>query len=95
MLLVVCRSVSRRLSCEIQEDDSSDDRDKAYEHEPSALVDVVHSSCAEREAWDESGKRQEAERICPTPGMMFNTKETTNIARGKYQNSFLSVLPSN
>ena len=60
-LLVVCRSVSRRLSCEIQEDDSSDDRDEAYKHEPSALVDVVHSSCAEREAWDESGKRQELE----------------------------------
>lgn len=59
LVLVVCRSVSRRLSCEIQEDDSSDDRDEAYEHEPSALVDVVHSSCAEREAWDESGKRQD------------------------------------
>ena len=59
MLLVVCRSVSRRLSSEIQEDDSSDDRDEADEHEPSALVDVVHSSCAEREAWDESGKRQD------------------------------------
>lgn len=50
LVLVVCRSVSRRLSSEIQEDDSSDDRDEAYEHEPSALVDVVHSSCAEREA---------------------------------------------
>ena len=36
-----------------------------------------------------------AERICPTPGMMFNTKEIANIARAKYQNSFLSALPSN
>ena len=59
MLLVVCRSVSRRLSRKIQEDKSAYDRDEAYEREPSALVDVVHSSCTEREAWDESGKRQD------------------------------------